>query len=215
MSETTKRDWASFIVSQLTRTPEDIEQLKLNTKHYISELVSDIQNNPSKHKDKIREGDLEEFLAFRETTFSDEKMADRVMPTIIGHNAITEDIYDMEWCIIDVSREQFSLLTSDRPVSLTYRGSNSEMEITMPLSPTHLLIATHSSKNLKRMRARGKRHLVRVSNLESTRKAVQYVYAENDEMFDFIRRHISTGRTFSLNELVAKARGFPLVRDKH
>lgn len=213
--DSTKESWANFVVSQLSRSPEDIRQIQENVKHYAAELLADIQINPEKYKNKIKEGDLEEFIAQRQTTFSDEKLAERVMPTILGHDAISNEIRTLQWSVVDVGKETFPLLTSDRPVSMTYRGPNSDIEITMPLSPKHLLIAATSARKLDQIRAKGKQKLVSISNLETTRKAVKYVYAQDDSMRDFVRKHISTTVSPSLVELVAKRRGFPTVRKQH
>jgi hypothetical protein len=109
----------------------------------------------------------------------------------IDNKKICGHINRMVWGVVDLSKSSYTLLTSDRPVSLE-KPKDRRGLITMPISPTKLFVAVNDPLMLNQLRGVRPRDTAQWSNRLTVERARRYVWAQDSSQQAFIGRHMGT-----------------------
>jgi hypothetical protein len=97
----------------------------------------------------------------------------------IANDAIGLLIHSMIWTCLDLRKERYRLLTSDRPVIMTNGLGYVDSHLAMPLSPTMLFVAANTQQTLNSIKAMSVRNIVSNCNKQVVRRAVKYVWGQD------------------------------------
>ena len=117
----------------------------------------------------------------------------------------------MHWLVLDVPKDGFPLLTSDRPIWMTATLNEDDAFIAMPISPKKLFTAVAKPETQHRLKAHRRIELVKAVNKLVVQHAVKYVYGLTDSMLPFIQKYMATKRHSTLLERLAGSHGHEIV----
>lgn len=202
--------WSRFILTQMLRAPEDIAQLKASVAEAWAKEIPQMEKDYAARRTEADPPTIHEYLEQQRPGHADE-FAFSIARTLMDHSAICPLLNNMHWLVLDVPDDEFSLLTSDRPIWRTASITTADALVTMPIAPRKLFTATTTLATQQRLKARRKRDLIKAVNKIVVQHAVKYVYGLTDGMQPFIQKHMATKRHLSLLEGMAASRGDEIV----
>lgn len=183
-----RSNWTRFIMSLLFRCPYDLEIFRQIWKNKYTQTNSKIENDYAQIKIDGAPATLKEYLSSL-SEFTVENSMFRVYQNLIENEHVGSYINSMLWCVIDTSKSNLSLLTSDCPVLRTNGIQYAKSYIVMPIGPTHLFLAANNNEVLLNFKRIPVRDLVMEMNRSMVRGARKYVYASEitKKEFDFVK----------------------------
>jgi hypothetical protein len=128
LSDNDRKHWAHFLGATILRLPREIKSIKNESQRIVMESVKDF--------DKVEQ-------VF--PGFSDDRGL-RAMKDFIEDDEHTKIWTSFDWWVQDISRAEFSLLTSDKPlILLGIQQQDDGIIAFLPLSPNTLFCATNNS----------------------------------------------------------------------
>jgi hypothetical protein len=184
--------WSRFLLSLLTRCPEDIERFRI----YWRKLLTST-NDQEEEEYRLQRSDDEpstfaELMAamtiqeFEESFF-------RLLIGLIDNAKIGNDFNGLRWNVIDTAASRLELLTSDRPVSRPVLLGDPDGRLLLPIGPTRLFIAARDDRYARSLKHVPSEKIVRETNEHVVGAAVTYVYGSNDAQLRFVQNRF--GRT--------------------
>lgn len=178
--------WTRFLLSLLTRCPDDIELFR---KRYKGDLI---RSNPYIE---------ERYLAVRRDddppTFADwlklrpeaevERNMFQTFQVFIENEKMGSFINNLIWRVIDTSAANFRLLASDNPVIRTNGLQLPHGHMALPLGPRLLFVASRSHDFVDQLMQTPMRSVVMQCNRQVVRTARRFVYASDLSQAAFIR----------------------------
>lgn len=184
-----RQAWVTFLLSLLTRHPDDIAAFKAV---YVRDFNRASQADQAAYE-KVRESHhpatAEEFFATIGHEFL-QNMALNNVPNLIFHERAVVSLMNMHWSVA-VPPPHGYFLSSDRPTIRTFLGhANSHWLV--PIGPKRLFVAAEKREYGARIRdvvaAQGWKEV----NRQVVRQAVSLGYADDDRHLPFFQKHLST-----------------------
>jgi Protein of unknown function (DUF4238) len=205
-----RSSWSRFMLTQMLRTPEDVAQLKSSVKQDWAKAVPELEEIYTARRSVTDPLTVGEYLKAQNPAEEDE-FALSIARTLMDHPNIGQSLNNMHWQVLDVSNDDFSLLTSDRPIWMTLSITEEDAFISMPIGPRKLFTAAVNSSTQMRLRERSREQLVKEVNKLTTQHAVRFVYGLDDKALPFVQKHMASKRHSTLLERVAAKHGHEIV----
>jgi hypothetical protein len=181
--------WSRFLLNFRVRHPDPLKELRAH--------ISVIWNRADPHYEaayaKARGPEDPATLVDYTASLGPEagaKIQLGFLHKLLDNQRIGQQINEMQWDVLDLSKASHTLLTSDWPAEVALRrGSGST--ISLPIGPTLLFIATSDADTRRRLLAFKPNKLVALVNQWVTAKARRYAYACDTAQATFIERYIS------------------------
>ena len=133
---------------------------------------------------------FDEYIAKNDPLIPRRARANLIMK-VFDNEIVGKHINNMRWGTVSLAASPHKLLTSDRPVGL-YNIKKPDGMITLPISPTKLLVAVNDQKLLQNVSRVHPREVVSHVNKELVERARRYVWASDQSQEGFIERYMST-----------------------
>jgi Protein of unknown function (DUF4238) len=124
--------WTRFILSLLFRNPEVVTTIK---NHIVEMWDEGIKALQADYAARRRAGDpesFEEFLAKHEPNAAHIGAAN-FLADVIDNDRVGKTIFEMKWSRIDLSKSNYQLLTSDRPIDMPLGLADPKAYISLPV----------------------------------------------------------------------------------
>jgi Protein of unknown function (DUF4238) len=202
--------WSRFLLAQMLRTPEDIEQLKTSVRQDWESSEPELE---AKYAAKKRIGDPETIKEYLQSHEPDhlEKLTASIAKRLMTHTDICNVISNMYWQVLEIPNDTSPLLTSDRPVWMTTTITEANAFFILPIGPKRLFTASVTRGTRDQLKKRHRIQLGKYVNKLVVQHAVNYVYGVDDKLLVFVQKHIATRRHSSLLERIASYRDFKIV----
>jgi hypothetical protein len=133
----------------------------------------------------------DEYIARLDPHVEAEAWVNIIVKSALDNQIVGNHVNNMKRAVIDVSAAPFTLLTSDRPVSL-YNVKAADGMISMPISPTKMFAAVNDQPLLERIKRGKPNKIARAANEHCVMRARRFVWATNESQAGYIARYISS-----------------------
>lgn len=187
--------WSRFIVSLLTRCPEDIHIL---TEKLAQEYRTATEKNEAEYRTILNEftpeeqsnlpATFQEYLKSRpekEVSF----FIFKILRNIVDSAGVGGFINGMIWHVQELPDGCPDLLTSDRPVAMTNGLRYEKSHIFLAIGPRRIFLATNSPIQIETLKSSKLRQIVLEYNRVIVRAAQKYAYARSDSLLPFVAKH--------------------------
>lgn len=190
-----RQSWVMFLLSLISRHPEDIAAFK---SVYIRDFNRASQGDQEAY-DKVRTSHdpttAEEFFTTIGREFL-QNMALNNVPKLIFHERAVVSLMNMHWSVA-VPPDHGCFFTSDRPTIRTFLGhANSHWII--PIGPKRLFVAAETREYGNRIRDAIARQGWKEVNRQVARQAVSLGYADDERHAPFLQKHLSAAKRPSM-----------------
>lgn len=185
-----RSNWTRFIMSLLFRCPYDLEFFRERWKYKFTQTDAHFENEYAQIKTDDAPATLKEYLSSLSELRVEQSMF-KTYQDLIENEHIGSYINSMNWYVLDTSKSNLALLTSDCPVIRTNGIKYANSYLVMPIGPTRLFIAANNDEVLLNFKRTHARDLVKQINRIIVRRARRFVYANEmtKKEFDFIKLH--------------------------
>ncbi len=178
--------WSRFVLNFRVRHPDPMREMR----DYIRATWNRSDDYYEAEYAKIRRPDspatLTEFMASLGPE-EGQKIQLRLLMSTLDNERIGQRINEMQWDVLDLSKANYPLLTSDWPSDLPLaRGV-----LSLPIGPHLLFVGAVDTKTLRDMRSVSRNRIVAATNKFVTAKARRYVYARDESQTSFIDKYMS------------------------
>jgi hypothetical protein len=185
----TRSSWSRFAINFLIRHPHPFAEIR--TVAHDCWLRPD--NITQAEYERIKKPDdpptFEEWVLAQGGHLAD-RIRIRLIQGVMDNEPAGEKFNAMLWNVLDLSKSQYRLLTSDWPL---YREINGEDKLfALPISPTALFVATTRAATFEKMRRDNPDKVVSHVNAGVVSAARLYVYASDESQERFVKNRMST-----------------------
>jgi hypothetical protein len=164
--------WTLFVLSMLMRTPETVADVFSSITNNLPEDWARAQKQwEIDHPGEGPLGDYNSTIAKQYSLIA--------LRRFIANDAIGQLILNMVSGTMDLSKTPYRLVTSDRPIVMTNGLGYADSHLAMPLSPTMLFVAANTQQTMDSLRSMNPHDIVYVCNKTTVRRAVKYVWAQD------------------------------------
>ena len=185
LTERERIDWATFLMSLIVRTPDNIKFLNseapkklkaiLDAKPEKYGAISEAAGPPtlSEFTEQVRPGLIENFgtLLIKDLTIDPE----------LGNK-----ILSMNWGCVSFSGQKDHLLLSDLPITLSEDIDHPDLIIVLPISPHMAFMATNTKRTVNVIQKSRQQRLMMLINKASLNQTKKRIYARNRSPYRFI-----------------------------
>lgn len=179
LTDEQRRAWARFVSSLRVRTPGAVQRLR----EYAAEVLTEALRADGEYYNTQRNiGDPATFQEWVDMKLKcmNENFGILAMPTVVARDETLNKLLSMSWLIRDLRAASVSLLTSDRPLFCSGGIDDTECLLALPVSPTKVFLAAHSTALLNRIAAETPTSLAKMLNDTRACQAEKYVYATDE-----------------------------------
>lgn len=184
-----RSSWSRFILSLLTRCPEDLANFRNSWAAKMNRVDEEGERRYAEIRGPDDPATLAEYIA-TEPEEVREKFAFEAYMKLIDNPRIGGKLNMMPWKVVDVDDGRFSLLTSDRPVIRTNGLLVPRGHLALPIGPSKLFVMAAEEETLRGIASVRPRDLVRDCNRSVVESAVRYVYGLSDGQLRYVRAHM-------------------------
>jgi hypothetical protein len=179
-----RHSWTRFILSLMLRYPEAIDAMKRRLRENVQKVYAANR----------KEADPATFEEYEAQNGTDEmaRLHGKLLMDLMQDSRMGRLIFGMHWGVISFSRSEHTLLTSDRPV-ISNVFPLSANHVCLPIGPERMFFACATEEAEKEMQRLDPRTIMRLMNDEIAKRALRYVYANNDRQLRFVENRL--GRT--------------------
>jgi Protein of unknown function (DUF4238) len=112
------------------------------------------------------------------------------LPDVINSERVITEIVSMRFSTANFENTRHSLLTSDRPVIMTWGLVEPDAHIAIPISPKKLFLATKSDETYTAIASMASDDLVEAVNYKVSEQAIKYVYGIDDRQLRFVSKRL-------------------------
>lgn len=204
--------WSRFIMSLMVRNPEALQKYKAVAAAIFQETLPNIEAAYAKDRKPDWPETYAEYAQLHGPNPAARTIV-RVVQTLADNRELGARINSMRWMVLSADRPKFELLTSDRPMLVTNGIGSPNGQIVMPISPTHVFVATNNIELENEIRRVWKKSdTIRRINDRVARQSRKYVWGKDDSQFSFVARRLGKAWTadpmenLSFDALLAGAR---------
>lgn len=182
----TRSAWSRFVNGLIFRVPERVAEARQFLENF---WLNDYDRHLAKYNAEKSESD-HEFLDH--IVGSIERRTLEFTMNQIDNKSIGQLLNSMKWQTVNVATAGRPLFTSDRPVIMSNGLAYRESHLVLPVSPTHLFLATNNEETARQLlNDVTRRELVKTCNRYVVRRAQKYAWNIDDLEIDFVRKHFS------------------------
>jgi Protein of unknown function (DUF4238) len=182
--------WSRFLIGIHLRHPDAMPELRAGARMAWDKSGEEHQTDYEKIRKDCDPLLFDDYLS-AEDPLTPLKMQLNLIVKALDNEAICTHINAMTYTVIDLSRANNRLLTSDRPVEIFALAAPNGL-ISMPISPTKLFVAANDDSTFMSLRTKDAETLVRYVNLNVVSRVRKYVWAIDDSQRTFVEKHMST-----------------------
>lgn len=208
-----RKSWAKFLIAQLLRSPEDVEQLKYSVEEEWTKAEPAIRQKFRQIRQVV---DPIDYVEFMEQKFPNQlnTLTYDIAKNIYVHDGISNLYAQCEWSVIEFSDQAYKLLTSDRPIWSTATMTQDDDFLWLTIGPKKLFILAPNREIIKQLKLRPRNQLAKTINGLVAEHAVKFVFGADDKMRTFVTKYFATKRHSSFLERLAAMRGNKIVSPK-
>jgi hypothetical protein len=186
-----KTAWTRFLMSLLYRTPEGVQRsVEMIRKYYDEKSIDQIRNVYADLKRPEDPDTPEEYLELNRSDMTNRTTIQHLMD-IIESDRVRDKIMAMRWELGNFVGLKHKLLTSDRPIVMTNGIAGPDSHMVIPLSPTHIFIATNTSEEAEKIKSLSENgRLISILNDKVARQARKFVYSTDKSQLRFIENRL-------------------------
>lgn len=184
LTEQQKRDFAAFIISLRTRTPEAFQCNAQNAEKILREELQ--RNDPELKED----GSL---LEWAEKNFRIilENYGREVTAGCIIDDKLVSPIMRMQWVVLKRTADATNLLSSDRPLIFQGNMNSGDSGFALAISPDRILIAANKLQSLEKVAALSPKVLIKKMNISTIQQAKNKAFAiDYSHSIEFFRNRL-------------------------
>ena len=210
MTSPSRKSWSKFLIAQLLRSPEDVEQLKSSVEEEWMKTEPEIQ---SKFEQIRQPGEPIDFVEFMKQNHPNQlnTLTHDVAKKIFAHEGISNLYAQCEWSVSEFSDQAYPLLTSDRPIWSTVTMTQNDDFLWMTIGPKKLFVLAPNRKIIEQLKLQPRNQLAKTINRLVAEHANRFVYGVDDKMYQFVSKYFATKRHSSFLERLAAMRGNKIV----
>lgn len=183
--------WTRFLLSLLLRCPEDLALLRA---YWAEESVASDADSEAKYAD-IRQSDdpatFRDYLLSR-PQWEHERTLFEMFQRFIDNETIGTHINQMHWGVIETSKSNLRLMTSDRLIVRSAALKSPQGHLALPVGPSLLFVAASNPTFLTDLRRTPSRDIVMQSNRTVMTNAVKFGYANDLSQRRFVESVFAT-----------------------
>lgn len=172
LSKNERYSFAVFINSLRIRTPESIEYNSQNTERVLRESLG--KNDPKLEEKEIKE-QLDGLTLLEWTEKTQPALLKNKGRELIGNFIVDKKfvnrIYEMQWAVVKRESTDTNLLSSDRPLILIGRQSDSNLGFALSISPNRIFLASSRPESLEHFLSRSQKDSIRHMNALTIQQA--------------------------------------------
>lgn len=177
-----RKKWIRYLIAAQLRTPHVVERIKTQTeKHHKKKLSALRPEFESDEKSVAEENPLEWIQKNHPARLANSHW--QIIFKMLEHEKTIEYIYRLHWLVKDVSMSSRSLLLGDVPYQEVRPLYEPGTLISLPLSPTHIFLASDTEETIKHFIEMSPRELVKRSNISALTTAKRFVYGDAEKTF--------------------------------
>lgn len=203
--------WSRFLLAQMLRAPEDVEQAKVSASALGPRERAEFEPLYAKLRTDADPPTVDEYMSRLPDRQIDHLAFMMMREQINGSLAVGEAINNLLWHAIRFPDDCPALLTSDRAIWPTLPLTEEDAFILLPVGPRLLFVATKSKRTMVSFGMRERADLAEVVNLHTTQHAVRAVYGVNDERLEFVAQNMATRRFSTVAERLAALQQLPFA----
>jgi hypothetical protein len=204
--------WSRFIMSLLVRNPESMQRYKEVAAAIFREALPRIEATYAKEHGPGDPPTYAEYAQLHGPNPAARTIV-RVVQKLADNEELGRRINSMRWTVLSDPDPKFELLTSDRPMLMTNGIGPPRGHLIMPISPSHIFVATNNVETENHVRTVWKnRDAIAQVNDRVASQARKYVYSADDRPLAFVSNRLGLGHTadplenLSFDALLAAAR---------
>lgn len=174
--------WAVYLIAALLRVPHIVAMVKTRAKERIEHDLSQDIPEYTAAMGNAPEATLYEW-ALRNAPARVANFGLTVLVSLLGHEKAIDRIIHLRWLVRDLSSSSRRLLLGDNPFERVGDLYKRRTTISIPLSPTHLFIASDAGDIVEHFDQMRARDVVKVNNQSSLINAKRFVYGEAERSF--------------------------------
>ncbi|QYO75560.1 DUF4238 domain-containing protein [Devosia salina] len=196
--------WSRFLMSLMMRMPDHLDTLEAGLAEEWARQLPELE---AAYAEKKGLGDPSTFAQYMDSLPPEEMRSwmISILPTLVDHAWIGELINNMRWFIrrIDGSAE---FLTSDRPIITWHEFAAADSYLLLPIGPQAAFCAVNNVETQRRIEAVDPEQWVTGLNKVVAGAAVEFVFARDDGMKEFVAEHFGTRPRTTLFERLVQFR---------
>lgn len=190
-----KGAWVMFLLSLITRHPDDIVALKAAFVRDFKKTTEADRQTYAKARPPHYQPTLQEYLgSIEETALPDMALAN--LPKLILHERTATSLLGMHWSVAKPPRQGY-FLSSDRPTIRTFLGQDGSHWL-LPIGPKHLFVAAQTPQLGFRIHEEIAGQGWKEVNRQVVRQAASLGYADRDRHLPFFQKHLAAGTRTSI-----------------
>ena len=185
-----RNGWSRFIMCLLVRNSESVQKYKEVAGAIFKDALPGIEAAYAKDR---RPNDPETYAEYAQLHGPNPaaRTIVRVIQTLADNDELGRRINSMRWIVLSDMNPKFELLTSDRPMLLTNGIGPPQGHLIMPISPSHVFVATNNLETESHIRAAWEsRQAIAQINDRVASQAIKYVYGTDDKQLPFVSKRL-------------------------
>jgi hypothetical protein len=184
-----RQAWTRFLMSLHVRNPGRVEQITAQGAEAIREMLA---KDPEEY-DAVRKPNdpptLVEWVERYAPTLI-ENYGKSILPGIVTHQAIGNEIIRMQWVVGSYGATP-DILTCDQPLHLSHGVNEPKCVLALPLSPCAIFFASRQTSSLDKLMRMERSALIRAINETVVTQAARYVYGAHDRALGFVEHWLA------------------------
>ncbi|RYG87387.1 MAG: DUF4238 domain-containing protein [Alphaproteobacteria bacterium] len=182
--------WSRFIISLLTRCPEDLAIFRERWSATADRVDARMEQEYAALRGADDPKTMAEYIAAEPAGVKEKSLFEAFM-RLMDNPKISQRLNPLHWYILDLPDGEHELLTSDRPIVHTNGVGRRGGFMAMPLGPRRLFLAAPEGGTIEAVAKSDPRALARRMNVYVTEGAVKCVYGTNDAQLQFVSNRMS------------------------
>ena len=191
LSQEMRNGWTRFIMTLLHRTPEGFARI---TERITKDLPVQIDRFMRANDSLLGLSHDAPTLAELSSLIGDEQYLEDLLLRVLHSNMDSERVGNvlnqMHWTLLTINHSDFSLLTSDRPITITLPIGHPNARLFIPVSPKDIFVAANQPDIPREMNDIVPSSIVRWLNDRVARQSRKYVYATDDRQLRFVSKRL-------------------------
>jgi Protein of unknown function (DUF4238) len=181
--------WSRFRINFLIRHPDPFAEVKSFAQSILLKPDGITQQQYERLRNVDDPATFEEWMLKQEGNLF-AKNCMRLITAALDNEVAGGRFNEMIWDVLDVTKSNFRLLTSDWPLCRQVTGNR--MQFALPISPTKLFVSVSDPKILVELRHRSLDPLVKNVNVTVVSSARLYVYDSDRGQETFVSKRMSS-----------------------
>jgi hypothetical protein len=181
--------WSRYVINALIRNPDAFEELRRRIDLHWKAPNGETEAEYRKLRSESMPATFQQWVDLQGAKLRG-KIRLQLLHALLDNDKLGSRLNNMIWRLIDLSKADYRLLTSDNPVVRHLNGQS--IIFAMPVSPTMLFVAANQVNLVQELQMRTPMALVKDANLDIVRRARKFVFSNDNSQTTFVINHMST-----------------------